>query len=152
MGRFMRFMRRLLRSTLVENMDLQFACYWAVSPSPPGAPSDHGDSSEDALRFGAAVRMASTPASRVIAVTASEFPPSVETIITASPFCRSDSLLLGRRLNMRCKSGGPLPPGPPPAPPLDARDARDSGVDPDVAVVLGRAPTAFDAAGPPAPD
>ena len=57
--------------------------------------------------------MASTPASSVIAVTASASPPSVATIITASPFCRSASLLFGQAAqNMRCKSGGPFPPGP----------------------------------------
>src|SRR6266404_5283289 len=55
--------------------------------------------------------MASTPASRVIAVTAPESVPSVETIITTSPFCRSASELFGNRLSRRCKSSGPFPPG-----------------------------------------
>jgi hypothetical protein len=45
--------------------------------------------------------MASTPASSVIAVTAPESVPSVDTIITASPFCKSASVLFGKRLNMR---------------------------------------------------
>src|ERR1019366_10770939 len=100
--------------------------------SPADAPSDHGESREVALRLGDAVRMASTPASNVMAVTAPESATSVETIITASPFCRSASVLLGKRLSMRCKSGGPLPLGPPPGP----RPACDS-VDGD-----GRAPPA----------
>src|ERR1700681_282379 len=86
----------------------RFYCVAALSP--PGAPSDQGESKEDALRFGAAVRIASTPASSVIAVAASGPTPSVATIITASPFCTSASVLLGKRPNMRCKSGGPLPP------------------------------------------
>jgi hypothetical protein len=102
------------RSEMIEKHRLRFVHCGAVSPSPPDAFSDHGESSEDALRFGAAVKIASTPASNVIAVTAPESEPSVDTIITASPFCRSASVLLGKRLNIRCKSGGPFPLGPRP--------------------------------------
>jgi hypothetical protein len=58
--------------------------------------------------------MGSTPASSVIAVAGLESEPWVETIITASPFCKSTSVLFGKRASMRCKSGVPLPRAPPP--------------------------------------
>ena len=89
---------------------LKIDFYGAESPSPPDVLNDHGESS-DAERLGAAVRIGSTPASRVMAVTAPEPSPDAcpeeETIMTASPFCRSASELFGKRLNMRCTSGGP---------------------------------------------
>src|ERR1700730_12053873 len=91
--------------------------YCAASPSPPDVLSDHGESSVDALRFGAAVKIASTPATNLIAVAASDFSPAVARITTASPFCKSASLMVGIRLNMRCKSEGPFPPCAPPCPP-----------------------------------
>src|SRR5207253_8567083 len=81
----------------------------AVSASPLAPPRVHGESVIRAFRFGEAVRMASTPESMVIAVTVPGSTPIVETIITASPFCRSPTEAFGIRPRKRCKSGGPLP-------------------------------------------
>src|SRR5213078_4263205 len=88
---------------------------YGASASPLAPPRVQGESMA-ALRFGAAVRMGSTPASTVIAVTVLESAPSVETIMTASPFCKSAIVLLGIRPRKRCKSGEPFPLCTPPGP------------------------------------
>jgi hypothetical protein len=49
---------------------------------------------------GEAVKMGSTPASNVIAVTPPDVVPSVVTIITASPFCKSAIVAAGMRLSI----------------------------------------------------
>lgn len=73
----------------------------------------------DASPFGEASRMGSTPASSVIAVAAFSCVPSVVTIITASPFCKSANVAPGNRLNICCMSPPPEAPGrpDPPMPP-----------------------------------
>jgi len=72
----------------------------------------------DWLPAGAAVRIGSTPLNSVIAVTPPAAVPSVLTIITASPFCKSARVAAGSRLSIWLKSPPPPPPGraPPPAP------------------------------------
>ena len=68
---------------------------------------------------GEADKMGSTPPSSVMAVTSPEFVPCVETIMTASPFCKSASGDGGTRLTICCRSACAPPPGRafPPAPP-----------------------------------
>src|SRR5258708_8172292 len=61
--------------------------------------------------------MGSTPASKVMAVDGLLGPPSVATIITASPFCKSAKVAAGIRVIICCRSpvpppGLPIPPAP----------------------------------------
>src|SRR5277367_5097810 len=76
--------------------------YWfgSPAPSPPPPPMDQGERLNAWLPRGAAVSSASTPPSRVIAVTCPESLPCVATRITASPFVRSASVTSGRRFTI----------------------------------------------------
>src|SRR5467141_4173952 len=86
--------------------------HYGVAASPPlPLPRLHGERIVDALLLGEASRMGSTPPSKVITVDCPFVPPSVATIITASPFCRSASFAAGMRLIICCKSAVPPPPG-----------------------------------------
>src|SRR5580692_3674862 len=69
---------------------------------PPASPPEplrfHGDNNMAACPpFGDAVRIGSTPVSSVIAVGALLADPSVATIITALPFCKSAMVTAGSR-------------------------------------------------------
>src|SRR5713226_7149940 len=89
----------------------------AASPPPPLLRL-HGERIVDAVLLGEDSRMGSTPPSRVITVDRPFAPPSVATIMTASPFCRSDSVAAGMRLIICCRSAAPPPPGLPVPPDL----------------------------------
>src|SRR6267143_663535 len=91
-----------------------------------------GERIVDALLFGEAWRMGSTPPRRVIAVGIPPGRPSVATSMTASPFCKSERVAGGMRLIACCKSGEPFPAGLPipadsPDPGLPARESRAFG-------------------------
>ena len=75
---------------------------YCAAISPVGPPRLHGDSNIVAARlsFGDAVRIGSTPVSKVIAVGAEFALPSVATTITASSFFRSPTVTAGIRLNI----------------------------------------------------
>jgi hypothetical protein len=79
------------------------------------------------LSLGDAERIASTPVSRVIAVGSVAAAPSVATMITASPFCSSEMVTAGIRLNICWKSGGPpeRKPAPLPGGPLGLESGRE---------------------------
>src|ERR1700757_1809710 len=79
-----------------ERQFLKIAAYCA---SPEGAPPKlHGVNIMACPAVGAACRIGSTPVSKVIAV-AIDAAPSVATITTASPLCRSASVTAGMRFN-----------------------------------------------------
>jgi len=61
---------------------------WPLRPRLP-LPRLHGERIVDGLLLGEASKMASTPPSSVITVETPVAPPSVATIMTASPFCKS---------------------------------------------------------------
>src|SRR5260370_39841062 len=85
--------------------------YWGPPSPPPGEDRFHPESRAAALiPLGAAVRIGSTPLNSVIAVTSDPVVPGVETIMTASSFCKSASVTAGKRLIICWKSGGPPPP------------------------------------------
>ena len=69
-------------------MEIVIAVY-GLAASPAGALKLHGVSMAAWLALGAACKMGSTPLNNVITVPPDNALPSVETIITASPFCRS---------------------------------------------------------------
>src|SRR5260370_24266954 len=72
--------------------------YWGPPSPPPGEDRFHPESRAAALiPLGAAVRIGSTPLSNVIAVTSDPVVPGVETIMTASSFCKSASVTAGKR-------------------------------------------------------
>src|SRR5207245_10991890 len=98
------------------------ARHYGFPASPPEAsPKVHGDRIEEALLFGEACRMGSTPPSNVMTDGTPFAPPSVATIITASPFWKSERVAAGMRLNACWKS--PPPPAPLPGPPEPASPA-----------------------------
>ena len=86
--------------------------------------------------------MASTPLSSVIAVTPPEAPPSVATIITASPFCKSASVAGGIRFRICWRSGAQPDRGPPGPPPVGGTPAEGAaaGAPPPVLVPFGGPP------------
>src|SRR5205823_13413768 len=74
--------------------------HYGVGASPPApVPRLHGERIVDGLLFGEASRIGSTPPSRVMTVGTPLAPPSVATIMTASPFCRSEE----RRVGKECR-------------------------------------------------
>src|SRR5271165_4930881 len=83
--------------------------YCGAAASPPADdPRFHGDSIVAARPLlGDAVKIGSTPLNKVIAVGEDVAEPSVATIITAAPLCRSARVTAGSRLNICWKSGGP---------------------------------------------
>src|SRR6266481_8731580 len=81
----------------------------AASPPPPLLRL-HGERIVDALLLGEASKIGSTPPSSVITVYGPLAPPSVATIITASPFCKSANAAAGMRLIICCRSA--MPPSP----------------------------------------
>src|SRR5882724_8905598 len=93
-----------------------------VAPPSPGELRLHGERIVDAVLFGEACRIGSTPPSSVITVDGVVAVPSVATSITASPFCKSPSVAAGMWLMTCWKSDPParpippLVPGPAPAP------------------------------------
>src|SRR6516164_11222381 len=77
---------------------------------PAGSPKFHGDRMVEARApEGAALRIGSTPASRVMAIGAELELPWVATSMTASPLFKSLSETAGMRLSICWKSGGPPP-------------------------------------------
>src|SRR5260370_20314990 len=72
--------------------------------------------------------MGSTPPSSVITVDGPLAPPSVATIITASPFCKSANAAAGMRLIICCRSAMPPPPDlPVPSDPPDVEPLAGGG-------------------------
>src|SRR5438046_8343686 len=122
-----------------------FGQHYGVGASPPTpVPRLHGERIVDGLLFGEASRIGSTPPSRVMTVGTPLAPPSVATIMTASPFCRSASVMGGMRLIACCKSPEPPPapilpippePDPPEAEPLGLVDGSESAAEPALPVV-----------------
>src|SRR5712692_5123557 len=85
--------------------------HYGMAASPPGALLRlHGERIVEGLLLGEASRMGSTPPSKVITVDTPFGPPSVATIMTASPFCKSASVAAGMRLITCCRSAAPPPP------------------------------------------
>src|SRR5689334_16469350 len=91
------------------------ARHYGFPASPPGASLKlQGERIVEALLFGDACRIGSTPPSSVITDGTPLGPPSVARIITTSPFCNSARVAAGMRLMACWKS--PLPPAPLPGP------------------------------------
>src|SRR5258708_19544245 len=73
--------------------------------------------------------MGSTPPSSVITVDGPLAPPSVATIITASPFCKSANAAAGMRLLICCRSAVPPSPDlPVPSDPPDVEPLAGGGL------------------------